>query len=156
MRREGFELSVSRPRVLYKVSENGARTEPIEEVIIDVDDEPPVFVSEPIFSVEENQTQIGVVTVTDSNSSAITLSISGSEISIAADGSLSFNEPPDFEDKTSYSLSKCQIHQRKPLQQPLPNQNHQQSARGHPIEQEPCPSPLRMLAKSRQVQLMHQ
>ena len=39
MRREGFELSVSRPRVLYKVSENGARTEPIEEVIIDVDDE---------------------------------------------------------------------------------------------------------------------
>ena len=39
MRREGFELSVSRPRVLYKVSDNGARTEPIEEVIIDVDDE---------------------------------------------------------------------------------------------------------------------
>ncbi len=39
MRREGFELSVSRPRVLYKVGENGARTEPIEEVIIDVDDE---------------------------------------------------------------------------------------------------------------------
>ena len=39
MRREGFELSVSRPRVLYKVNENGARTEPIEEVIIDVDDE---------------------------------------------------------------------------------------------------------------------
>ncbi len=39
MRREGFELSVSRPRVLYKIGENGARTEPIEEVIIDVDDE---------------------------------------------------------------------------------------------------------------------
>ncbi len=39
MRREGFELSVSRPRVLYKVGENGSRTEPIEEVIIDVDDE---------------------------------------------------------------------------------------------------------------------
>ncbi len=39
MRREGFELSVSRPRVLYKVGENGVRMEPIEEVIIDVDDE---------------------------------------------------------------------------------------------------------------------
>jgi GTP-binding protein len=39
MRREGFEMTVSRPRVLYKVSESGARTEPIEEVIIDVDDE---------------------------------------------------------------------------------------------------------------------
>ncbi len=38
MRREGFELSVSRPRVLFK-SENGQRMEPIEEVFVDVDDE---------------------------------------------------------------------------------------------------------------------
>ncbi len=39
MRREGFELSVSRPRVLYQEDENGKRLEPMEEVIIDVDDE---------------------------------------------------------------------------------------------------------------------
>ena len=38
MRREGFELTVSRPRVLYKL-EDGQRSEPIEEVIIDVDSE---------------------------------------------------------------------------------------------------------------------
>ena len=38
MRREGFELSVSRPRVLYK-TEDGQRMEPIEEVFIDVDEE---------------------------------------------------------------------------------------------------------------------
>lgn len=38
MRREGFELTVSRPRVLYK-EENGERLEPFEEVIIDVDEE---------------------------------------------------------------------------------------------------------------------
>ncbi len=38
MRREGFELSISRPRVLYK-EENGIRMEPVEEVTIDVDDE---------------------------------------------------------------------------------------------------------------------
>jgi len=38
MRREGFELSVSRPRVLYKM-EDGQRLEPIEEVFIDVDEE---------------------------------------------------------------------------------------------------------------------
>jgi len=38
MRREGFELSVSRPRVLYQ-HENGQRLEPIEEVFIDVDEE---------------------------------------------------------------------------------------------------------------------
>ncbi len=39
MRREGFEMSVSRPRVLYKEDESGNRLEPIEEVIIDVDEE---------------------------------------------------------------------------------------------------------------------
>ncbi len=39
MRREGFELSVSRPRVLLKKDENGKTLEPIEEVIIDVDEE---------------------------------------------------------------------------------------------------------------------
>ncbi len=38
MRREGFELSVSRPRVLLKKDENGNITEPYEEVICDVDD----------------------------------------------------------------------------------------------------------------------
>ncbi|MGA7710651.1 MAG: translational GTPase TypA [Rhizomicrobium sp.] len=38
MRREGFEVSISRPRVLYKTDEKGQRLEPIEEVTIDVDD----------------------------------------------------------------------------------------------------------------------
>jgi len=38
MRREGFELTVSRPKVLFK-EENGQRLEPIEEVIVDVDEE---------------------------------------------------------------------------------------------------------------------
>jgi GTP-binding protein len=36
MRREGFELTVSRPRVLFKMID-GSRHEPIEEVIVDVD-----------------------------------------------------------------------------------------------------------------------
>ncbi|WP_026756547.1 translational GTPase TypA [Sediminimonas qiaohouensis] len=39
MRREGFELSISRPQVLFREDENGNRLEPIEEVTIDVDDE---------------------------------------------------------------------------------------------------------------------
>ena len=40
MRREGFELSISRPRVLFKTDPvSGQRQEPIEEVIIDVDQE---------------------------------------------------------------------------------------------------------------------
>ncbi len=39
MRREGFEVSISRPRVVYQTGDNGERLEPIEEVVIDVDDE---------------------------------------------------------------------------------------------------------------------
>ena len=39
MRREGFELGISRPRVLFGEDENGNKTEPYETVIIDVDDE---------------------------------------------------------------------------------------------------------------------
>lgn len=39
MRREGFELSISRPKVLMKKDENGNLLEPVEEVTIDVDEE---------------------------------------------------------------------------------------------------------------------
>ncbi|KQM19600.1 translational GTPase TypA [Novosphingobium sp. Leaf2] len=39
MRREGFELGISRPRVLFGTDENGKRTEPYETVVIDVDEE---------------------------------------------------------------------------------------------------------------------
>ncbi len=39
MRREGFELGISRPRVLFAEDEDGKKTEPYETVIIDVDEE---------------------------------------------------------------------------------------------------------------------
>lgn len=39
MRREGYEMSVGKPRVLFHMDENGKKLEPIEEVVIDVDDE---------------------------------------------------------------------------------------------------------------------
>jgi GTP-binding protein len=40
MRREGFEASISRPRVLFKTdAASGQRQEPIEEVFVDVDEE---------------------------------------------------------------------------------------------------------------------
>lgn len=39
MRREGFELCVGRPRVVLKTDEKGAQLEPLEEVIIDLNEE---------------------------------------------------------------------------------------------------------------------
>ena len=39
MRREGFELTIGKPRVVFRQGEKGEQLEPIEEVVIDVDDE---------------------------------------------------------------------------------------------------------------------
>ena len=39
MRREGFEIAVSRPRVVMEKGEDGELLEPVEEVVIDVDEE---------------------------------------------------------------------------------------------------------------------
>ena len=38
MRREGFEISVSRPKVLFQYGASNELLEPIEEVVIDVDE----------------------------------------------------------------------------------------------------------------------
>jgi GTP-binding protein len=55
MRREGFELSVSRPQVLMREGENGERLEPIEEVTIDLDDEYSGAVIEKITGVRKGE-----------------------------------------------------------------------------------------------------
>ncbi len=39
MRREGFELTVSPPKVLFKTSNKGEKQEPIEEITLDLDEE---------------------------------------------------------------------------------------------------------------------
>ena len=39
MRREGYELAVSKPAVIYRRDENGKKLEPVEEVVISVPDE---------------------------------------------------------------------------------------------------------------------
>jgi GTP-binding protein len=38
MRREGFELTIGRPQVIFRTDEAGRRTEPYETVIVDVDE----------------------------------------------------------------------------------------------------------------------
>ncbi len=39
MRREGFEFQVGRPQVVYRIDENGAKLEPLEEATVDVPNE---------------------------------------------------------------------------------------------------------------------
>jgi GTP-binding protein len=55
MRREGFEINVSRPRVLFKIGDKGTKLEPFEEVIIDVDEE---FSSAVIDSMNQRKSEL--------------------------------------------------------------------------------------------------
>ena len=65
----------------------------------------PVFTSSSVFTAPENQLSIGRVIVTDDDNDQITYSVSGNEISISANGDLSFIFEPDFETQTSYSAT---------------------------------------------------
>ncbi|CAJ2645724.1 50S ribosomal subunit assembly factor BipA isoform X2 [Trifolium pratense] len=60
MRREGFELSVSPPKVMYK-TDNGQKLEPIEEVTIEVNDEHVGFVMEALSHRRAEITDMGPV-----------------------------------------------------------------------------------------------
>ncbi len=59
MRREGFEVSISRPRVVYQTGENGEKLEPIEDVMIDVDDEFSGIVIEKLSARKAEMTDMG-------------------------------------------------------------------------------------------------
>ena len=79
----------------------------ITVIIVDVDDVSPVFTSNATFSAAENQTMIGTVTATDTDTddSLIVFSVSGSELSITSGGVLTFASAPDYETKSSYSAT---------------------------------------------------
>ena len=76
----------------------------IQVDINDIDPEGPVFTSSSTFVVDENETFIGQVTV--SNSSNTIFSISGNEINInESTGDLTFIEEADYEVKSSYTAT---------------------------------------------------
>lgn len=69
MRREGFELSVSRPRVLFQEDESGQRIEPIEEVKIDVDEE---FVGAVVENLGQRKAELQDMSPLDGNRTRLT------------------------------------------------------------------------------------
>ena len=69
----------------------------------------PVITSPLSFTVEENQTDVGTVTATDADGDSLTYSLSGTDASSFSIGSssgvITFNSAPDYETKTSYSIT---------------------------------------------------
>jgi hypothetical protein len=68
-----------------------------------VDTTAPVFTSSANFTAAENQTAIGTVTATDIT--AVTFTISGTELDITSAGVLTFVTAPDYETKTTYTAT---------------------------------------------------
>ena len=82
-----------------------------QNVSVSVNDlnEAPSFTSVSSYSVQEGITEIGTITTSDPENNNITYSISGtdaSSISVnSSTGALTFNSAPDYETKTSYSIT---------------------------------------------------
>ena len=83
--------------------------ENITVTIKNINDNSPVFTSDTIFSVDENQTTVGTVTATDADGGGVTFYLSGTDsASFTLDkdtGDLEFKTAPDHEIKTSYSIT---------------------------------------------------
>ena len=73
-----------------------------------VNDISPVINSSATFSAAENQTAVGTVSASDAEGDSLTYSLSGtdaSSFSISSSGVITFNSAPDYETKTSYSIT---------------------------------------------------
>ena len=66
------------------------------------------LVSSSTFTVEENQIGVGTVTAADADGDSLSFGLSGtdaSSLSISSSGVITFNNAPDYETKTSYSIT---------------------------------------------------
>ena len=83
-----------------------ASVESIEESLISPDfNASPVITSPTSFSVNENQLSIGTISATDLDGDSLLFSVSGPEISISGSGVMTFVSAPDYETKSSYTVT---------------------------------------------------
>jgi hypothetical protein len=83
-------------------------TQDITVNVTNLNDNNPVITSSSTFNAAENQTDAGTVTATDADGDSLTYSLSGtdaSSLSISSSGVITFNSAPDYETKTSYSIT---------------------------------------------------
>ena len=76
--------------------------------IVNLNDSMPVFTSASAFTVAENSKSVGTITATDADLDVLTYVLSGADASaftLSSAGSLQFNTAPNFEVKSSYSIT---------------------------------------------------
>ena len=98
-----FETKSSYTATLTASDGTNTVTQDITVTVTDVVEAAPVFTSDELYTVPENQRLIGIVNVTDADSESIELTISGSDMTISPEGVLSFVTAPDYEIQTAYT-----------------------------------------------------
>ncbi|CAI7813840.1 unnamed protein product, partial [Closterium sp. NIES-53] len=108
MRREGFELSISPPSVLYR-EEKGKKMEPIEELMVEVDEE---FAGAVIDAISLRKGEL-LDMITESSSASSSSSESSSSLADSATSATSSPSPstssPSSASSTSSSLSRTRL-----------------------------------------------
>ena len=100
-----YETKTSYTATVTSSDGTNSTTQDITVNINNLNDNSPVFTSDPTFSAAENQTAISTVTATDADGSSLSFSVSGSELSITSAGVLTFATAPDYETKASYTAT---------------------------------------------------
>ncbi|MDA9621976.1 cadherin repeat domain-containing protein, partial [Gammaproteobacteria bacterium] len=100
-----YETKSSYTATVTATDGTNSTTQAITVNVTDVNDNSPVFTSSATFSAAENQFAIGTVTATDADGDSVNFLFSGSELAITSAGVLTFKTNPDYETKSSYTLT---------------------------------------------------
>ena len=97
------------------VTASDGANSPTQSITVNVTDvnDAPMFISSSTFSVPENQTSIGSVIATDADGDTISFSLAGTDASLlsvnSSTGVLTFNSSPDYETKSTYSVTAIAV-----------------------------------------------
>jgi serralysin len=103
-----FETKSSYTATVTASDGTNSTTQDITVNVTNLNDNNPVITSSSTFTVEENQTSVGSVTANDADGDSLTFALSGTDaslLSISSSGVITFNSAPDYETKTSYSIT---------------------------------------------------
>jgi hypothetical protein len=100
-----YETKISYSITLSLTDGTETVTKEVTIAVTNINDVAPEFTSEATFSAAENQTAIGTVAASDADGDEVTFTVSGSELEITSAGVIAFVSAPDYETKTSYSVT---------------------------------------------------
>ncbi|MDC1424417.1 Ig-like domain-containing protein [Gammaproteobacteria bacterium] len=100
-----YETKTSYTATVTSSDGTNSTTQDITVNVNNLNDNSPVFTSDPTFSAAENQTAIGTVTASDADGNSLSFTVSGSELEITSAGVLNFATAPDYETKASYTAT---------------------------------------------------